>query len=186
MTCGTVEPCRTCQQDSRLQDDKISQVFPNNSFMHSKQEIMETEPPQDVVQDVEQNAASAEGDYFLEEEDDANNEYQQSAFCCTGTGKPITVSELWYELKDLAAELVDYVRYRSWKKKLLTAILVACAGLVSYDLIFGSYIVTWLALFVAWMVKNPVLGVFAFILTFVVATRKSKRSTCVSGIRYAC
>jgi hypothetical protein len=150
--------------------------------MHLKQETMETQPRQDV----EQNAASAEGAYFLEEEDDANNGYQQSAFCCTGTGKPITVSELWYELKDLAAELVDYVRYRSWRKKLLTAILVTCAGLVSCDLIFGNYIVTWLAIFVAWLIENPGLGVFAYISTFVVATRKSKRSTSFSGIRYAC
>lgn len=130
-------------------------------------------PKEDAVQ---QNPASAEGDYFLEEDDSNDHEYQQSAFCCTGTGKPITVAELWYELKDLTVELIDYVRYRSWRKKLLTGFLIACAGLVFYDLIFGNYIVNWLAVFVAWMVENPVLGVFAFIATFVVATRKSRCS----------
>lgn len=129
---------------------------------------MESTSPEDT-----EAPASKEGGYYLEEDEhDADSKAQQTAYCCTGEGKPITTAELWGEFKDLSSELWDYVRYRCWKKKLLTAVLGICAVTVCVDLAFGGFILNWLALFVAWMAHHPVEGVFAYVLVFVVATCK--------------
>lgn len=119
-----------------------------------------------------ESPGSKEGDYFLEEDDDTELRSQRTAYCCTGSGKPITTAELWEELKDLSSELWDYVRYRCWKKKLLTIILGMCAVAVCLDLVFGGFILNKLAMFVAWMAYHPVIGVFAYVVVFVITTCK--------------
>ena len=131
----------------------------------------ENAPQEDV-----EAPAIKEGDYYLDEDDDDNDsQTQKTAYCCTGEGKPITTAELWEEFKDLFSELLDYVKYRCWKKKLLTAVLAICAVAVCCDLAFGGIFLNWLALFVAWMAYHPVQGVFAYILVFVVATCKFQK-----------
>ncbi|CAJ1963964.1 unnamed protein product [Cylindrotheca closterium] len=125
----------------------------------------------ETTQDDTEAPAMKEGDYYLDEDsDDNDSQTQKTAYCCTGQGKPITTAELWEEFKDLSSELWDYVRYRCWKKKLLTAVLVICAIGVCCDLAFGGLFLNWLALFVAWMAYHPVEGVFAYVAVFVVAT----------------
>lgn len=130
-------------------------------------------------QDAE-SPASEEGGYYLEEDDDVESKSQKTAYCCTGNGKPITTAELWLELKDLTSELWDYVKYRCWKKKLLTAVLGICAIAVCVDLLFFGFILKQLALFVAWMAQHPVIGVFAYVLVFVILTCKCVR-VCLSA-----
>jgi hypothetical protein len=115
--------------------------------------------------------AAAEAEYHLEEEND-EHDTQYSALCCAGSRQRIITSELWLELKDLFIELIDYIKYRCWKKKLLTVFFAICACLVFYDLLFGKHIVHWLTEFVVWMKENPVAGIFAYIGIFIVATRK--------------
>lgn len=139
--------------------------------------------PENTSQEDTEAPASKEGDYYLEEDDGSDLKSQKTAYCCTGSAKPITTAELWEELKDLSSELWDYVRYRCWKKKLLTAILCICAIVVTFDLLFVGYILNWLALFVAWMAYHPVSGVFVYVLVFVVATCKFQIGKILNSVR---
>lgn len=119
---------------------------------------------------IESQAVASEGEYHLEEDDSDDVQPSSSSLCCA-IGRPTILTEaLWFELKDLSKELIDYIRYKCWKKKLLTASLAISAILVFSDLLFGTYIMTQLAQFVAWMARDPVSAVFAYIGIFVVAT----------------
>jgi hypothetical protein len=80
------------------------------------------------------------------------------------------LKEFWNELKSLIKELIEYARYKCWKKKVLTAVVFIASVLVFWDLIFGGYIVLWLEEFVLWMTHHSIEAVFAFIAIFVVST----------------
>jgi hypothetical protein len=80
------------------------------------------------------------------------------------------LKEFWNELKSLIKELIEYARYKSWKKKVLTAVVSVASVVVFWDLIFGEHIVSWLEEFVLWMTYHPSEAVFAFVAIFVVST----------------
>lgn len=81
-------------------------------------------------------------------------------------------AELWDEAKSLFKELVRYSRVKSWKKKVLTAIVALASLLVFYDLLFGNYIYTYLKYFIKWMTHHSIGAVFAFVAVLVISTRK--------------
>ena len=82
------------------------------------------------------------------------------------------LKEFTREFKSLLADLIEYSRAKTWKKKVLTVILFILAALVFYDLFFGNhnFIVTWLHSFVIWMTTHHTASVFAFVGIFVVST----------------
>jgi hypothetical protein len=80
------------------------------------------------------------------------------------------LKEFWNELKSLIKELIEYARYKCWKKKVLTVVVSVASVLVFWDLIFGEYIVSWLKEFVLWMTYHSSAAVFAFVAIFVVST----------------
>lgn len=111
-----------------------------------------------------------EAAYHLEVDYNDDDNIETSAVCCAERRQRIVASELWLEIKDLASELLEFVKYRCWKKKLLSVLLVISFCLVFYDLLFGKYIFTWLTEYVKWMKVNPIAGIFAYIGIFVLAT----------------
>eukprot|EP00535_Pseudo-nitzschia_heimii_P010677 CAMPEP_0197179884 /NCGR_PEP_ID=MMETSP1423-20130617/4691_1 /TAXON_ID=476441 /ORGANISM="Pseudo-nitzschia heimii, Strain UNC1101" /LENGTH=437 /DNA_ID=CAMNT_0042629871 /DNA_START=250 /DNA_END=1563 /DNA_ORIENTATION=+ len=76
------------------------------------------------------------------------------------------------ELKDLAADLIEYGKAKTWKKKILTVIFCLISMLVFFDLLFGrqDFIITWLHSFIVWMTTHHTAAVFAFVGIFVVST----------------
>ena len=80
--------------------------------------------------------------------------------------------ECWDEIKSLLLELSEFNRKRNWKKKLLTVVIILSSILVFYDLIFRRDIQHWLTRFLEWMTVHPNGAVLAFILIFVISTRK--------------
>lgn len=72
--------------------------------------------------------------------------------------------------KHIIFELIDYMRFRSWKKKLLTVIVFCTSALVIVDMIFFGYINSWLEGFFKWMFRHAIAGLFAFLGLFVVGT----------------
>ena len=76
------------------------------------------------------------------------------------------------ELKGLAADLIEYGKAKTWKKKILTFIFCIISMLVFFDLIFGrqDFIITWLHSFIVWMTTHHAAAVFAFVGIFVVST----------------
>ena len=80
--------------------------------------------------------------------------------------------ELWVELKELTAELIEYGKTKTWKKKLLTVVVSVASLVVFYDLLFGDIIVDSIEHFVLWMAKHSTLAVLAFVCIFVISTRK--------------
>jgi hypothetical protein len=81
-------------------------------------------------------------------------------------------SAFWMELGELIRELIQYARAKTWKKKILTVLVSACSILVFYDLFFGDYILQYLEEFIFWMSVHSAIAVLAFVVLFVVATRK--------------
>lgn len=116
---------------------------------------------------LDSQAATLEADYHLEEDDD---EPKSDPLCCFDNRPEILTEELWTELKDLSVELIEYIKIKCWKKKILTAVLALSAIVVCGDMLFGTYISTQLAAFVEWMTAHPVDAVFAYIGIFIVAT----------------
>ena len=84
--------------------------------------------------------------------------------------------EFWLEFQSLLVELLEYGRTKSWKKKLLTVLLCVASILVFYDLLFGDFIVSHLEHFVHWMANHSASAVVAFVVIFVISTRKSRRN----------
>jgi uncharacterized membrane protein YdjX (TVP38/TMEM64 family) len=82
------------------------------------------------------------------------------------------LTEFTTELKYLFADLVEYGKAKTWKKKILTVLLLIVSMLVFYDLLFGrdDYIVTWLHAFIVWMTTHYAAAVFAFVGIFVLST----------------
>jgi hypothetical protein len=74
--------------------------------------------------------------------------------------------------KSLLAELLEFVKKRPLKKKVLTVVIVVSSISVFIDLIFFGNIQNVLIAFLEWMVLHTALAVFAFIAIFVVSTRK--------------
>lgn len=72
--------------------------------------------------------------------------------------------------KHIIFELIDYMRFRSWKKKLLTVIVFCTSVLVIVDMFFFGYINSWLEGFFKWMARHSIAGLFAFMALFVVGT----------------
>ena len=87
-------------------------------------------------------------------------------------GEGLRWKEFKEELKSLFADLVEYGKAKTWKKKILTVLLCVVSVLVFYDLLFGKqdYIVTWLHAFIVWMTNHAAAAVFAFVGIFVVST----------------
>jgi hypothetical protein len=65
----------------------------------------------------------------------------------------------------LSSELFHWYIHRSWKKKLLTLLVVASSGVVLYDLLFcqGSRVKNFLDGFLYWMGLHPLLGIYGYI-----------------------
>jgi uncharacterized membrane protein YdjX (TVP38/TMEM64 family) len=82
------------------------------------------------------------------------------------------LTEFKAELKYLFADLVEYSKAKTWKKKILTVLLCIVSMVVFYDLLFGrnDYIVTWLHAFIVWMTTHHAAAVFAFVGIFVLST----------------
>jgi len=82
------------------------------------------------------------------------------------------LTEFKAELKYLFADLVEYSKAKTWKKKILTFLLCTVSMVVFYDLLFGrdDYIVTWLHAFIVWMTTHHAAAVFAFVGIFVLST----------------
>ena len=78
--------------------------------------------------------------------------------------------EFVQECRSLATEMMEYAKYKCWKKKVLTAVVSIASILVFWDLLFGGYIVHYLHKFVVWMTKHSIEAVFAFIGIFVIST----------------
>ncbi|VEU37421.1 unnamed protein product [Pseudo-nitzschia multistriata] len=86
--------------------------------------------------------------------------------------EPTRWQEFTTELKSLLVDLIKYGKAKTWKKKILTAVLFVVSVLVFYDLFFGKqdFIVTWLHAFVLWMTTHQASAVFAFVGIFVLST----------------
>lgn len=82
------------------------------------------------------------------------------------------LKEFTTELKYLFADLVEYGKAKTWKKKILTVLLCVVSMVVFYDLLFGrqDYIITWLHSFIVWMTTHHAAAVFAFVGIFVLST----------------
>eukprot|EP00978_Attheya_sp_CCMP212_P038547 scaffold192017_cov55-Attheya_sp.AAC.1 len=70
----------------------------------------------------------------------------------------------------LFVELLEFVKKRNWKKKVLTVFIMVSSLCVFVDLIFFGHIQKILLLFLEWMTTHTTLAVFAFIAIFVVST----------------
>ena len=80
------------------------------------------------------------------------------------------------EFQSLLEELIQYGKAKSWKKKILTVLVMTTSALVFYDLLFGDYIIDHLEHFVQWMTEHCAEAVVAFIALFVISTRKYNQS----------
>jgi hypothetical protein len=76
------------------------------------------------------------------------------------------------EFKELVAELMEYSKAKTWKKKVMAVVLCVSSLLVFYDLFFGSIILQQLEHFILWMTRHSSLAVLAFVGIFVISTRK--------------
>ena len=67
-------------------------------------------------------------------------------------------------------ELVHFARHRSWKKKVLTAVICLTSAYVLLDLIFLGNVMRGINAFLKWMIRNPTGAVFSFIFFFTAST----------------
>jgi hypothetical protein len=121
---------------------------------------------------------SPQTDYLAMNQDELS---EQNIVETTSTRQPARPHD-----QSLFAELLDFVKHRNWKKKLLTAAIMGSSVCVFVDLIFFGNIQSILIRFLEWMALHTTLAVFAFIAIFVISTRKyrwSCRSSCVYMIR---
>lgn len=75
----------------------------------------------------------------------------------------------------LSTELFHWYIHRSWKKKLLTVLVVTSSAFVLYDLFTGGNqgkVDTFLGRFLDWMNRHPVWGVYAYIGVLALASRE--------------
>ena len=167
-------PCDTCCQsqptvDLATKDDTtnnppdeynnyydyefMSSGVSNNNNLHSSTHPMENE------------SLGKDGHDNNEEEDALSTE-----------SRPTSLREFfqgfWSELQSLTHELIQYSKAKSWKKKVLTVLVMTTSVLVFYDLLFGDYIIDRLEHFIQWMTENSTKAVVAFIALFVVSTCK--------------
>ena len=78
--------------------------------------------------------------------------------------------EFWIELKSLIRLIIQHNRGKPCKKRILGISMLIITILVFIDLVFGSYIGSWLSSFILWMEHHGMEAVFAFVVIFVVST----------------
>ena len=66
--------------------------------------------------------------------------------------------------------LLDFARKRSWKKKLLTVLIVLSSVYVITDILFLGNVVPFVNSFLDWMTQHTVLGILVCVLFFAAAT----------------
>lgn len=74
------------------------------------------------------------------------------------------------ELFDFVKELIIFTKNRSWKKKLLTFLIVASSFYVVIDLIWLGHVQEWITDCVSWLSWHPAWAVILFLLLFVACT----------------
>lgn len=87
-----------------------------------------------------------------------------------GDGTTCSQRSLLAEGVDLFWDLMDYMKNRSWKKKVLTVVMVGTTFVVFFDLVFTHKIVGGLYQYAQWMKLHVFMGTFLFIALMVVST----------------
>ena len=72
--------------------------------------------------------------------------------------------------KNFFQELIHFAKHRSWKKKVMTVLIVTTSFYVLYDLIFLGHVQQAIISSLEWCTRNPYGAVFSFLGIFVVAT----------------
>jgi hypothetical protein len=131
-----------------------------------------------LTQDHQPPASSMDYHPFETTANDASSQQQQQQQQQQADGESMT---MWIvtrdEFKALFRDLLDYTAKKNWKKKVMTLLVMSSSLAVFIDLLFLGHIQTLLQGFIFWMADNNVKAIFAFIVLFVVATRKSKVNT---------
>ncbi|GAX23462.1 hypothetical protein FisN_14Hh369 [Fistulifera solaris] len=73
------------------------------------------------------------------------------------------------EIRDLVYELMDFFRHRSWKKKVLTILMMACSLYVILDLLFLGTIVQAIQAYGKYLATHLIRGTWLYIAVLILA-----------------